>query len=183
MFHRLSFFVISVTLFLPDSAAAQVRDHQVPAARPSDVATPEAIVLATYDAINREPGAPYQWDRFRSLFLPRAQLIPNVQQTGGGFTPMSTDEFIAWIDEAAPAGVEGDQGFAEEEISHRIERYGVIAHVFSTYQKHFWGSNEILGRGINTFQLVENGGRWWIAGIAWDEEPGAGPIPERYLPR
>jgi hypothetical protein len=178
MFRRMSVLIPAIALVVSAPVTSQT-----PAASPSDVASPEAIVLATYDAINREPGAPYQWDRFRSLFLPRAQLIPNVQQTGGAFTPMSVEEFIAWIDGAAPAGLEGDLGFAEEQIAHRIERYGVIAHVFSTYQKHFWGSEEILGRGINTFQLVQNGGRWWIAGIAWDEEPGAGPIPERYLRR
>ena len=24
--------------------------------------------------------------------------------------------------------------------------------------------------------------RWWIAGVVWDEESGAGPIPVEYLP-
>ena len=31
-------------------------------------------------------------------------------------------------------------------------------------------------------ELVYNEGRWWIAGVAWDEEIGAGPLPEKYLP-
>lgn len=30
--------------------------------------------------------------------------------------------------------------------------------------------------------LVWNEGRWWVASIAWDEEVGAGPIPDTYLP-
>ena len=173
---------IVVTSIVGLSFAVTGVHAQAPAAAPADVATPEAIVLAAYASIARAPGAPYQWDRFRSLFLPNAQLIPNTEQTGGTFTPLTVQGFIDWINRVAPAGADGDQGFAEEEIAHRGERFGDIAHVFSTYQKHFWGADEILGRGINSFQLVLRDGRWWITGIIWDEETGAGPIPPRYLP-
>lgn len=151
--------------------------------RPSDVETPESIVLAAYAAIAREPGQPFDWKRFRSLFLPDARMIPNTEQRQGAFDVLSPEEFVAWIDGVTPPlGGENDQGFQEEQISAEVVRYGDVAHVFSTYQKHFWGSDEILGRGINSFQLVHDGERWWIAGIAWDEENGAGPIPAAYLP-
>lgn len=159
------------------SAAAQTGP------RPTDVESPEAIVQAAYAAIAREPGQAFDWERFRSLFLPEARLIPNTEQRQGGFDVLTVDGFIDWIDDVTPPpGSENDRGFQEEQVSAEIVRYGDVAHVFSTYQKHFWGSDQILGRGINTFQLVQNGGRWWIAGIAWDEENGAGPIPAEYLP-
>lgn len=151
--------------------------------RASDVESPESIVLATYAAIAREPGQPFDWERFRSLFLPEARLVPNTEQRQGAFDVLSPDEFIAWIDGVTPRlGGENDRGFQEEQVSAEVVRYGDVAHVFSTYQKHFWGSDQILGRGINSFQLVHDGERWWIAGIAWDEENGAGPIPPEYLP-
>ena len=153
-------------------------------ADPADVASPEAIVEAAYDALAREPGAPFQWDRFRSLFLPQATLVPNTEQTGGTLQVHSPEGFIAWIDasyaEHAPIGSEKDKGFAEEAVHNEVHRYGDVAQVFSTYQKHFWGDDRILGRGINSFQLVHHDGRWWIASIAWDEENGAGPIPAEY---
>lgn len=153
------------------------------APRPADVESPEAIVLAAYAVIAREPGASFDWDRFRSLFLPEARLISNTEQRQGSFDVLTPEEFIAWVDGATPPpGSDSDQGFQEEQIASQVVRYGDIAHVFSTYQKHFWGSDEILGRGINSFQLVHNGGRWWIVGIIWDEENGAGPIPAEYLP-
>jgi len=152
-------------------------------ARPEDVATPEAIVLAGYEAIAHAPGERFDWPRFRTLFLPDARLVPNTEQREGSFDVLTVEEFIAWIDSVTPAaGSENDHGFVEEQISAKVERYGDIAHVFSTYQKHFWGSDEILGRGINSFQLVHDGERWWIAGVVWDEEDGAGPIPPAYLP-
>ena len=169
--------LFAATLISAGIAAAQ------PAPRPSDVESPEAIVLAAYAAIAREPGAPFDWDRFRSLFLPEARLIPNTEQRQGSFDVLTTEEFIEWIQAfTPPPGDANDRGFQEEQVSAAVVRYGDVAHVFSTYQKHFWGSEEILGRGINSFQLVHNGGRWWIAGIAWDEESGAGPIPAEYLP-
>ena len=153
------------------------------APRPSDVESPEAIVLAAYASIAREPGQAFDWDRFRSLFLPDARLIPNTEQRQGSFDVLTAEGFIEWIQAfTPPPGSANDRGFQEEQVSAEIVRYGDVAHVFSTYQKHFWGSDEILGRGINSFQLVHNDGRWWIAGIAWDEENGAGPIPADDLP-
>ena len=148
--------------------------------RPADVASPEAIVAAAYEAIQRAPGESYDWTRFRSLFLPQARLIPNTEQRGGAFVVHTPDEFAALVDSFTVVGGPQDRGFAEEQIHAEVEQYGDVAQVFSTYQKRFYDSDEILGRGINSFQLVRHDGRWWIVGIVWDEETGAGPIPAAY---
>jgi hypothetical protein len=150
-----------------------------------DVASPEAVVRATYDAISRAPGAPFQWDRFRSLFLPEARLIPNTEQTGGRFTVHTVDSFITWIDEGwkRVIGTPQDRGFAESHVAGITEQFGDVAHVFSTYEKHIWNDKNVIGRGINTIQLVRKDGRWWISSIAWDEEPAGGNVPAKYLPR
>ncbi len=148
--------------------------------RASDVASPEALVTAAYEAIQRAPGERYDWARFRSLFLPQARLIPNAEQSGGAFVVHTPDTFAALVDSFTVVGGPQDRGFAEEQVHAEVEQYGDIAHVFSTYQKRFWGSDQILGRGINSFQLVRHDGRWWIVGIIWDETTGAGPIPAAY---
>ena len=109
----------------PGGLAAQA------APRADDVATPAAIVLATYAAINRPAGEDFDWDGFRSLFLPGATLIPNVQQTGGAFRPLTVDAFIEWIDGATVVGGPSDRGFFEEEVHNEIREYGTIAQVFS----------------------------------------------------
>lgn len=149
-------------------------------ARPADVASPEALVTAAYEAIQRAPGEAYDWDRFRSLFLPGALLIPNTEQTGGAFRPLSPEAFIARVDSFTVVGGAQDRGFSEDEVHHVVHRFGDVAQVFSTYEKHFWGEEAVLGRGINAFNLVQSGGRWWIASIIWDEETGAGPVPAVY---
>jgi hypothetical protein len=177
--HRVARRVLLVVALgaLPAAAGAQT-----PAANPADVATPEAIVEAVYASIARRPGGHFDWARFRSLYLPGARLIPNTEQTGGAFRVLTVDDFIGWIDQNTLIGGPNDQGFQEEQIAARVERFGDIAHVFSTYQKHVYGSDQIFGRGINSIQLVWRDNRWWITHIVWDEESGAGPLPARYLP-
>jgi hypothetical protein len=148
--------------------------------RAADTATPESIVAATYASIEREPGGDFDWDRFRNLFLPEARLIPNTEQRGGSFDVITPEGFIEWAAAVTTIGGPNDRGSAESGVHNVIEQYGDIAHVFSTYEKHYWGETEILGRGINSFQLVKHSGRWWIVGIVWDEDYAAGPIPPRY---
>jgi hypothetical protein len=148
----------------------------------SDVESPRAIVLAAYAAIAREPGRSYDWDRFRTLFLDGALLIPNTEQTNGVFTPLTVEGFIEYVDRFTDPSSPDDRGFIEGEVHRLEERYGDIAHVFSTYEKHFWGDERVIGSGVNSFQMVRHDGRWWITGIIWDEPMGGEPIPERYLP-
>ena len=172
---------LAALVFVALIVAAPSLRAQAPPPQPADVASPEAIVAAAYEAIQRAPGATYDWDRFHSLFLPQATLVPNAEQRGGAFVVHTPASFAAYVDSLTVVGGPRDRGFAEEEVHHVVHRYGDVAHVFSTYQKRFWGEERILGRGINSFQLVSLDGRWWIASIVWDEEVGAGPIPAAYL--
>lgn len=169
------------TAVLPSTLAAQAVPQAMAAPDPADVASPEAIVTALYASIARAPGQDFDWERFLSLFVPDAPLVPNTEQTGGQFLVHTPRSFMRMVDSLTVVGGPDDQGFQEEQIASRTERFGDVAHVFSTYQKHVWESEEILGRGVNSIQLVWNDGRWWITAIAWDEEVGAGPLPERYL--
>lgn len=149
---------------------------------PSDVESPRALALAAYAVIIREPGKPYDWGRFRTLFLDGALFVPNTEQTDGVFTPLSVEGFIAWLDEVTDPSSPDDQGFVEEETHYIEERYGDIAHVFSTYETTWWGYQTVTGRGVNSIQMVRHDGRWWITAIIWDEPTGGEPIPDKYLP-
>lgn len=149
---------------------------------PSDVESPRAVVLAAYASLAREPARGYDWDRFRTLFVDGALLIPNTEQTGGMFTPLSVEGFISWVDDFTDPSSPTDRGFIEGEVNRIEERYGDIAHVFSTYEKHYWGDEAVIGRGVNSFQTVRHDGHWWITAIIWDEPIGGEPIPEKYLP-
>ena len=55
---------------------------RLPKAKPEDVKSQDAILKALYDVISGPAGAPRDWQRFRSLFYPGAQLIPLAKPPG-----------------------------------------------------------------------------------------------------
>ena len=150
-----------------------------PAANPSDVATMDAIIAAVYDVISGPAKTTRNWDRFRSLFIPGARLIPTGRrQTGEVGSRVLTPE--DYIQRSRPL-LERD-GFFEREISRRAETFGNIAHVFSTYEsRHAKEDAKPFARGINSFQLMNDGLRWWIVTIFWQGEDDKNPLPSRYL--
>ena len=162
----------------PSQTAAQAVPA-TPAANPSDVATMDAIIAAVYDVISGPAKTTRNWDRFRSLFIPGARLIPTGRrQTGEVGSRVLTPE--DYIQRSSPL-LERD-GFFEREISRRAESFGNIAHVFSTYEsRHAKDDAKPFARGINSFQLMNDGLRWWIVTIFWQGEDEKNPLPSRYL--
>ena len=153
-----------------------------PVADPADVESVEAIVTAVYEVISGEAGEARDWDRFRSLFAPDARLIPvspvtNQNGRRSSANAISPEQFVEGADNAFVA-----DGFYEVEIGNVTETYGDIAHRFSSYASYRAAEEtEPFNRGINSFQLLNDGERWWVLTIFWQHEPDAGPIPDRYL--
>ncbi|MBX9853996.1 MAG: hypothetical protein K2Y26_00600 [Gemmatimonadaceae bacterium] len=150
-----------------------------PAARPADVASLDAILAALYDVISGPAGQKRDWDRFRSLFIPGARLIP----TGGPAGQPA--RAVVWTPEEyaqrAGASLERD-GFFEREIGRSVDTFGRITQVFSVYDsKRTLADAKPFQRGINSIQLLNDGTRWWVVSIYWDAERPDNPIPERYL--
>lgn len=153
-----------------------------PAAAPADVASVDAILTALYDVISGPAGATRDWDRFRSLLVPNARLMPvrALPNGGGSVTMWSADDYIS----TAGAGLERS-GFFEREIHRTTEAYGQIMHVFSTYESRRTAdlTERPFARGINSIQLLKDGSRWWVVSIYWDSERPGNQIPSTYLPR
>ncbi|HXG67569.1 MAG TPA: hypothetical protein VNO70_20875 [Blastocatellia bacterium] len=160
-------------------AQIPVQAQQPPPPSPADVASIEAILAAVYDVISGPAGQKRDWDRFRSLFIPEARLIPTLPRQGGGFEPrvLTVEAFI----NVASQNMEKN-GFYEKEVARRIERFGHIAHVFSTYEsRHKADDPKPFQRGINSIQLMHDGKRWWVVTIFWEGERPDNPIPKEYL--
>jgi hypothetical protein len=153
---------------------------QTPAADPKDVATMDSIIAALYDVISGPAGQKRNWDRFRSLFVPGARLIPTGRnpQTGEVLSRVRTPE--EYITRSAP--LLEQNGFFEREISRRTEKFGNIAHLFSTYEsRHKAEDEKPFARGINSIQLMNDGKRWWVVTIFWQAEDDKTPLPAEYL--
>ncbi len=161
-----------------DSVAAPT-GGSVPAPDPADVESIDAIIAALYDVISGPAGQTRDWDRFRSLHVPEARLIPT-------FIPQnsSTGQARVWTveDYIEAAGPQLEQnGFYEREIGRVTERFESIAHVFSTYDSRGTPDGEVFQRGINSIQLMWDNDRWWIVNIFWRGVGADAEIPAKYL--
>ena len=151
--------------------------RNLPEANPADVESIDAIVNAAYDGISGPAGKRRDWDRERSLYYPGARLIPTGMKAGGKDVDLAPhildiEGFIARVEPFF-----AKEGFYEKEIARRTEQFGSIAHVWSTYEsRHDLNDPEPFMRGINSIQLFNDGTRWWIVNIYWQQESAENPI-------
>src|SRR5437588_8174001 len=140
-------------------------------AKQSDVESIDAIIATTYEIISGPVGKKRDWERERSLFFPGARLIPTA--TVPGKTNVELAPIILDV-EGYIARVEplfAKEGFYEIEVARRTEQFGRIAQVWSTYEsKHALTDAKPFMRGVNSFQLFNDGTRWWILSVYWQHE-------------
>jgi hypothetical protein len=168
-------------LFLKMQQPTTAADKPVtaPAANPADVSSLDAILAAIYDSISGAKGKTRNWDRFRSLFVPGARLIPTFKRPTGEITTrvLTPEEFVT-----SSGKFMEEQGFFEQSIANHVETFGNIAQVFSVYEgRHDTADPKPFVRGINSIQLMNDGKRWWVVTIFWQAEDAANPLPKKYL--
>lgn len=159
------------------SPSASAGQDGRPQADPADVGSVDAIVHALYDVISG-PAGERDWERFESLFMTGARLIPtgvdrNGKRTSRTLTPTEYSENNGPFFAQNP--------FFETEIGRTTDAFGSIIHVFSAYQSTRAPGQEPFSRGINSIQIWDDGERFWIATIMWDSEREGNAIPARYL--
>jgi hypothetical protein len=147
-----------------------------PFARPDDVKSIDSILAALYGVISG-PAGERDWNRFRSLFLPQGRLTAATKNADGSFRvhAMGVEDY------AKGAGSYFLQhAFFENPIVNRIETFGNITQVFSSYESRHALGEVPFARGINSFQLLYDGNRWWVVSILWDEERSDNPLPKEF---
>ena len=80
--------VLAAALLSVSAAASTQTAAGTAAAKPADVATPDAIIDAVYASISGPAGQPRDWITFRSLLIPGGRLIPSARRTPGATTPV-----------------------------------------------------------------------------------------------
>lgn len=147
-----------------------------PFAMANDTDSIDSAIRAVYDVISGPAGA-RDWARFHSLFADGARLIPiRVTPAGSAAVVMTPDDY----EKRAGANF-SKSAFYESEVARRVETFGNIAHVFSTYESRRAPGEKPFARGINSFQLVKTGSDWKIMTILWDSERDDNPLPQKYL--
>jgi hypothetical protein len=140
-----------------------------PMARPSDVATLDAILHTFYETVSGSAGQPREWDRFRSLFLPEGRLMPivSIADERAGLRFLSTEDFIHRVDP-----IFATEDFWERESSRQTETFGRFAHVLSFYDSLRSPNGPPFERSANSIQLFNDGLRWWIVNVMWNTSRG-----------
>ena len=152
---------------------------QSQAPRPTDVASIDGMIAAFYEAISGPAGAPRQWARDSTLYIPGVRFVSMSMANGRPEATVSDHgQYIArtndWLVQ---------NGFFEREIGRVTRRFGNVANVLSSYEYRNTPGGPVLGRGVNSIQLFWDGNRWWIANAIWDSERSDNPIPADLLPR
>jgi hypothetical protein len=145
----------------------------VPAAKADDVKSLDAIMHAIYGVISG-PAGDRDWNRFRSLCLPQVRLTSVGRRQDG--TPyvasFSIDDYIRRAGEHF-----AKDGFYENAIVNQTTGFGNMNQVLSSYESRHAPGEKPFQRGVNSFQILNDGKRWWIVSILWDSERPDNPLP------
>jgi len=129
-------------------------------------------------AIDAAISGPADKDRacMKALLIPEARMI--FASLGADGAPSYRHETLdEWITRVKAR----DQAILEErQLKFHIERYGNIAHIWSSYALDSDGKQ--VARGINSIQAIKEAGGWRISTIMVQAESATAPLPKEYLP-
>ena len=148
-----------------------------PKANPDDVKSPQAIIAALSDSISGDAGKPRDWNRFRSLFVPDAgrMVITRVPKSGPtDVTVLSMEEYVARSNSNA-----SPQSFFEIPIAYDVQSFGRMTHVYESYGLHHTRDDKPYVRGVNSFELLSDGTRFYVLQVYWDTERPDNPLPAK----
>ncbi len=148
-----------------------------PEADPADVASVEAVIKAYYASVSGAKGETRNWDRLRSLMCPEMMMFSTREAEGGPLTvAITVDTFIEANRKYFERG-----GYYEREIYQKVETFGHVAHVLSTYEARRNVTDAApYSRGLNSFQLLNNGARWFIVSMTWQTETPTLALPTEF---
>jgi hypothetical protein len=113
------------------------------------------------------------------MFLPDARLSPISKAKDGpsyAARNLTVEDWISAVAKRAPGN------FFEKGAVNKIEQYGSLAHIWSTYESRHEVNGAPFARGINSIQAVYDGTRWKVQAILWQAETPETPLPAKYLP-
>jgi hypothetical protein len=135
---------------------------------------PEGIPAALDTAIT----GPADKDRacMKALLIPEARMMFVSLGVDGvpSYRLETVDDWIARVKARGHALLE------EKQLKFHIERYGNIAHLWSSYALHSDGKSVV--RGINSIQAIKEAAGWRVTGIMVQAESATAPLPKEYLP-
>ena len=131
----------------------------------SDVSTLDAIIHTSYGVLSGPKGQQRDWERYRTLFVEGARLMPVVAVAGEKprVRQLTVEDYIRRVEP-----IFAEENFWERETSRQVEMVGRIAHVLSRYESLRDPNEEPFEHGANSMQLFFDDTRWWIVSVMWN---------------
>jgi hypothetical protein len=137
--------------------------------------TAEGVVTQLYELVTFEAGTTPDWDKVRSLFIDEAVIVLRTSRTAT--TVFSVDgfvnDFVTFIERAKVK----ETGFTEKILRTKPTIFGDMAHMWVLYEASVPGSSRPPQQGVDSFSLIKQDGRWWIAAITNEIPTPNRPVP------
>jgi hypothetical protein len=125
----------------------------------------DELIRVFYEVISFEEGGAPDWQAMRALFSEHARIT---RVTPEAVDYMDLAAFRNMAEELIEVGA--FTSFHEREVARRADRYGNVMHVASAYETRISPhARDFIERGINSLQLVQEGGSWKILSLCWDD--------------
>lgn len=136
----------------------------------SDVSTLDGILHALYEVLSGPAGQPRDWERYRSLFIDGARLMPVVAVDGQKphVRQLTVEDYIRRVEPIFAV-----ENFWERETSRQTEITGRIAHVLSMYESLRDPKEPAFEHDANSIQLFYDDTRWWVVSVMWNTSRSA----------
>ena len=135
----------------------------------ADINAIEDIIRGMFAAIQWDQDRTPDWVGFGASVRPGAAILPSARPA----TEVALDAFVARMKGLRDQGVLST--FEETILGVDVQAFGNVAVARAAYATTVNGKPD--GRGLNAFLLVKDAGAWTIAGLAWDNESDAAPLP------
>jgi hypothetical protein len=147
--------------------------------RPEDVRSIDSIIKASYETISGPAGQMRQWGRDRTLYISNVYYVQTAVDPKTGNVINQGMTYQEYADRAGPDLEK--YGYFEREIGRAVRVFGHLASALSAWEARTEANGKVIARGVNSIQLVNDGKRWWITSINWDQETPDNPIPRDLL--
>jgi hypothetical protein len=147
--------------------AVRTTDPQLPTG-PEDGKTPGDLIAAMYDVVSGPAAKARDWQRMYSLFFPGAVLIRTARGKSGELeaTVLSPGEYVTRAGKFFET-----HAFYERETSRKSHSWENLEQVFSMYESSQDPAYaKPFASGVNSIELFNDGKRWWITAIMWQEK-------------
>jgi hypothetical protein len=139
-----------------------------------EFATIDALMTALYSSISGPPGG-QDFELSRRLYHPDVRLVRTRLDKAGRPVAFS---FSGEEYEANARALLDGLPFYEVETERRVVRFGNVAQVFSAYEARTAPEGGgLIKRGMNCAHLFNDGARWWLMHLIWDDEREGVEVP------